>query len=169
MTQAVELLLAGDDEEAVLAEWRALDTAGLASQAQHHAPSNRPHVTVVAVPSIDAMQEALVERLLVDRLPLTAWLGPLVVLGREPVVLARLVVATSALLALHREVADAAAAPNGGPSAPGRWLPHVTLAHRMPRSQVGHALEVLTAGERDVQLHEARRWDSERRVERPIC
>jgi hypothetical protein len=44
-------------------------------------------------------------------------------------------------------------------SAPGRWTPHVTLSHRLPRSELPHALEVLAADDLTVRLDAARRWD----------
>ena len=60
VVQSVELLLDVDLEDRILVEWRALEAAGLPSQARHTAPSNRPHVTVVAADRIDPASEPAV-------------------------------------------------------------------------------------------------------------
>jgi hypothetical protein len=67
------------------------------------------------------------------------------------------------LLALHAGVAHAARTPAADRQAPGRWVPHVTLAHRMPRVQLTAALEVLPDDDVPVLLDRARRWDSTER------
>jgi hypothetical protein len=42
------------------------------------------------------------------------------------------------------------------------WLPHVTLARRVPRADVGRALEVVGSPEIELRLTEVRRWDPDR-------
>ena len=59
MVQSVELLLEPEAERGVVRVWEALLEAGLPSQARHTAPSNRPHVTLVAeVGAETALSEA---------------------------------------------------------------------------------------------------------------
>ncbi len=164
MTQSVELLLDADSESLVLADWRLLDEAGLESQVHHPGASNRPHLTLAAVASVDPDAEEAVAQICRELLPVSAYVGPLVVFGRDPVVLVRLVVATPELLALHRAVAGVVGTPDDALTAPGRWVPHVTLAHRMPADQLQRALEVLPrANGGPARLERARRWDGDGR------
>jgi 2'-5' RNA ligase len=162
VTQAVELLLDPAAEARVLEQWRLLEEARLASQSRHTGSSNRPHVTLAAVPSLEDGAEARIAESLAG-LPLPATLGPVALFGRDPVVLVRLVVADAALLELHAQVALAAGAAADDRQAPGRWVPHVTLAHRMPRAQLLAALEILPDDDVPVLLDRARRWDSTER------
>jgi 2'-5' RNA ligase len=161
MVQSVELLLDEDAEEAVLAQWRLLAEAGLASQARHRSPSNRPHLTLAAVPALEEPTEVRVAGLLRDALPLEAYVGPLGVFGRDPVVLVRLVVAGPVLRELQAAVAGAVGVPDDSLGAAARWVPHVTLAHRMPLEQLSRAVGLLPRGEGPVRLGSARRWDSD--------
>jgi hypothetical protein len=96
--------------------------------------------------------------------------GAPLLFGRAKVVLARLVVPTSELLALHAEVHRLclpyvlpAPMPN---CLPGQWTAHVTLARRVGGAQLGRALRV--AG-RPSEIHGSiaglRRWDGNKRAE----
>lgn len=163
MVQSVELLLDDETEQRVVAQWSALADAGLASQARHRSPSNRPHVTLAAVPELDEAADERVASLLRAALPLPAYVGPVSVFGQDPVVLVRLVVASRALLDLQAAVAEVVGAPADGVAAPGRWVPHVTLANRMPREQVAAALGLLPRDDAPVTLAAARRWDGDAR------
>lgn len=163
MLQSVELLLDDAGEERIRADWRLLDEAGLASQAQHRSASNRPHVMLAAVTSLAPADEDRVAWACRDALPVRAYVGPLTVFGRDPVALVRLVVATVPLLHLHAVVAEAAGTVTDEPGAPGRWVPHVTLAHRLPRDQLGRALAALPRHEVPVRFEHARRFDPDRR------
>ena len=149
------------------ADWARLAGAGLTSQSRHPSPTNRPHVTLAAVA---ALPEGAEERLAAacSGLPLRARLGPLAVLGHDPVVLVRLVVVTADLLALHAQVAGAAGVPGDDLAAPGRWLPHLTLARRMPLTEVSRAIDLLPREDEQVRFVAARRWDSEARRTWPL-
>jgi hypothetical protein len=168
MTQAVELLLDPESDAAVREQWDLLEQAGLPSRARHGSPTNRPHVTVVGVADVPAEGEEPVARACVDRLPLEVRLGAPVVFGADPVVLVRLVIPTAGLLDLHGVVARLVGVAPGSRSAPGRWTPHVTLSHRLPRAQLPRALEVLPVEDRALVLDAARRWDSEAKREWPL-
>jgi 2'-5' RNA ligase len=160
MTQSVELLLEPAAQARTVALWRLLDEAGLRSQAQHRGASNLPHVTLASARAVPRDAEDAVARACLDRLPLDVRLGPLVVLGSGPVALARLVVADAGLLALHDAVAAHLHAA-GSAGAVGRWVPHVTLALRMPVDQLPEAVGVLGGlPDERVRLDRARRWDS---------
>jgi 2'-5' RNA ligase len=175
MVQTVELLPDDVTEQAVLREWAALADAGLPGQAGHHAPSNRPHVTLtVSTEPWPAPVEAAIVAAVGDAgLPVPLTLGGLVVFPHGPrCVLARLVVPSAALLALHARLAAVTRdAPGAVPHvAPGRWTPHVTLARRFPVARLGEAVTVL-AGVPElagvgVRL---RRWDGEARREWPLA
>jgi 2'-5' RNA ligase len=169
MVQALELLLDPASEALVVEQWWLLAAAGLASQALHRGASNRPHVTLCSVAAVpEAAEEALV-RLCGDRLPLDVSLAGLAVLGSgHRVTLAWLVAVSRPLLDLHRDAAGLLG-DEGPHTAPGRWLPHVTLALRMPTEQVVSALGVLGRAPGDVvRLEQARRWDSDARRTWPV-
>jgi 2'-5' RNA ligase len=161
----VELLLDEESEARILTEWRALEAAGLPSSARQTAPSNRPHVTVVALDRLDAAAEPAVQAAATGVLPLGIRIGPLMVFGRGPYVLVRSVLATPALLALHRAVALATGVPADSLSAPGRWVPHVTLARRMSADQVASALPLVASVTLPARAERMRRWDGTARRE----
>jgi len=98
-------------------------------------------------------------------------LGPLVVMGSRRHVLARLVVPSAALLALHRTVARAmdGAADVSELVRVDRWTPHVTLAHGLTAEQVGEALAVLGPLRGvDGSIETVRRWDPVARRTWPV-
>lgn len=163
MVQSVELLLDEATERLVVEDWQLLHLAGLPSQARHTSASNRPHVTLAALPSLDDDAEQRLAAVCREALPMTARLGPLVLLGRDPAVLARLVVANRRLLDVQAEVAAACEVPDDDLAAPDRWLPHVTMARRMPLDQVSRALARLPRRDVPVQFSSVRRWDSDAR------
>ena len=163
MVQTVELLLDEASEAVVLAQWRALADAGLPSQALHAGPSNRPHVTLTAQAAIAPERELALADVL-GGLPIEVRLGSLTCFGRDRYVLVRPLVATLDLLELQRRVFAVAGNGDGVRDLmrPGRWVPHVTLAHRLSAEQVGLALAVLHGtDEVDGYAVSARRWDSE--------
>ena len=165
----VELLLDDASDAAVRQEWRALDEAGLPSQARHRSASNRPHVTLTMThgwPGEDGLAEALAP---LAALPLTCPLGAPTVFGAGPYVLVRALVTTEPLLALQRELAHRLEPLASDLLVPGRWVPHVTLARRMPAEQVVQALGLLGAASGiDVVLDAARHWDAGARRDEPL-
>ncbi len=166
MVQSVELVLDGLADAMIREQWAALAEAGLPSQAHHRSPTNAPHITVAEAASVDDDVE---DRLasIPARFPLPITLGPLVVFGSRKFVLVRLVVPNSALLHVHAAVADAFGESPGQSEllSPGRWVPHVTLAHRLTAEQLGQAVELLASGPMTYQAEAVapRRFDSEAR------
>jgi 2'-5' RNA ligase len=177
MTQSVELLLDEQSEARVVRQWRSLEEAGLPSQSRHRGETNRPHVTLAAVPSVAEDAEEPIARICAQRLPLEVRLGALALFGDDPVVLVRLVVLTAELVALHASVAAHLVLGGDSLVAPGRWTPHVTLARRLPVDQVPAALRVLAAATEaddrrlgvEVRLAAARRWDGAARQAWPLA
>lgn len=170
MVQSLELVLDSATDDAVRAQWRALSGAGLPSLADHTGDSNRPHVTLSVAATVTAAVEDATPTALTG-LPLPVLVGPLVVLGGRRLVLARLVVPTPRLLALHaRAAAVWADAVDVAPTAEtGRWVPHVTLATGLDAVQLAQAVEVLR-GVRGTDGRSmaatavgVRRWDGEAR------
>lgn len=154
---SIELLLDEAAEALVRAEWEALAAAGMSSLARHEAASNRPHVTLLA------RSTPVAHPLGIDAtaLPLPLVLGPPLLLGDgDRRVLARAIVPSAALLALHADVLRAAG-PGDDPShlLPGRWTPHVTLARRIRLVDLPAALALLGPAieARGVAM---RRWDA---------
>ncbi len=117
-------------------------------------------------PSSAAGREALLAPL--AALPLPGRLGAPVVFGRGPFVLARLVIASARLLALHAGLAAALDPLATDLVAPGRWTPHVTLGRRLDAAQVAAALGLLGPEPGEVVLVGARHWDSVARLDEPL-
>jgi hypothetical protein len=97
-----------------------------------------------------------------DALPVDLRVSGLLLFPAGPArfVLARPVVVTMPVLALHRAVHERA------PGAvdltlPGRWTPHVTLARRLSRAQVAEALDVLVDEPPEGSCVAARFWNGE--------
>ena len=131
---ALELLPDEAGAASVRRSWTALHDAGLPSQLDHRGATNAVHVTVVAAPALtDEVVEAAARRL-VPLLPLTVRLSGLLLLGGSRVTLARAVEVDDDTL---RAVLDVRSLVPGRQH-PG-WLPHVTLARRLPRDRVQQA------------------------------
>lgn len=153
---ALELVPDAAGEAAVRRDWQSLRDGGLPSMLDHLGGANTPHVTVLALPAIDAETEDRAAEVLGSLLPVEVRVSGLAVLGGEKVTLARLLDVpprlTRAVLALR------AAAP--GERHPG-WLPHVTLGRRIVRSAVQRAVDLLGYDDVGLTLVGLRRWDPE--------
>jgi hypothetical protein len=171
MVHTIELIFDDDTESAVRQLWADLAAAGIPGQA----PASRPHVTLLVAEQIAADVDALLIPLS-QRMPLPCTIGAPMLFGRfskNNTVLARLLVPTFELLAVHAEVhrhCSAHLLPGPAPnSAPGQWTAHVTLARRISGAQLGPALHI--AG-RPSQLRGRftglRRWDGNKRLEHLI-
>ncbi len=165
--QSVELLFDGDGEAQLRDQWRQLAGAGLPSQALHTGESNAPHVTLAVRHQIPAGYGAALTQV-AARLPIPVLVGGLLVFPRRGarVVLARAVVASPALLALHARAHEAlrGTASVDERLAPGRWQPHVTLSRSLPADRLGEAVALLMAGqpaggELETSAAALRRWD----------
>ena len=146
---SVDLILSPELELAVRSEWDALAARGMSSLADHPGASNRPHITVHAGATEDRAR-ALSGAALAVPLPVT--LGMPLLFGSGPRrVLARSVVPSAALLALHAAVYEQLSDPASGDTdperdpwlAPGGWTPHVTLARRLRLDQLDEAAELV--------------------------
>jgi hypothetical protein len=160
---ALELVPDAAGDADVRRDWQALRDAGLASQLDHPAATNTPHVTVLALPRIDEALEARAAELVGSLLPLRVRASGLAVLGGRKATMARLLDVPEALV---RAVLDLSA-DVAGERHPG-WLPHVTLARRMPRSDVQRAVDVLGYADVELTLTTLRRWDPQRLEVRPL-
>jgi len=127
----VELLPDESLERVVRAHWERLHAAGLPGLADHPHPTNRPHLTVVRVASPAGLPALPLP------LPVSAELGPVTFLGRA---LVRAVTPTDELRALHAEVWNALDDPWPPPP---EWVPHVSLALRVPEGRRDEALRAL--------------------------
>lgn len=154
---SIEMLLDSESEDRVRADWQRLAAAGLSSLGAHTAPSNRPHITLLARPFMGtiAFDDA------VALLPVEVTLGPPVVFRHgDRGVLARSVTPTRALLALH-DMVHRTAGPgrDARHTMPGEWTPHVTLARRIRIDSLDDARDLL--GPECQAIGTAlRRWDS---------
>ena len=154
---SIELLLDADTEARVRADWEALAAAGHSSLAAHRSPSNRPHITLLARPTLAdiAFTDAIAQ------LPIRVTLGePLVFRHGDRGVLARRVVPSEELLHLHRAVhAAAPPGPDAAHTLPGEWTPHVTLARRLRLVSLPDALRLIGPEHTGAGVA-LRRWDS---------
>ena len=168
MVHSIELVFDRDTEAAIRRIWGDLAAAGIPSQA----PASRPHVTLVVAERIAPDVDALL-RPVAQRLPLGCAVGASLLFGRSNAVLARLIVPTAELLAVHAEVYRICGpylAPGPMPnSLPGQWTAHVTLARRVGGAQLGRALRIAgRPSEIRGSLAGLRRWDGNKRVEHLI-
>jgi 2'-5' RNA ligase len=165
MVHSIELLFDRDTEAAIRHIWEGLAAADIPSQA----PAGRPHVTLAVAERISPDVDALL-RPVAQRLPFGCVVGASLLFGRSNAVLARLIVPTAELLAVHAEVHRICGpylAPDPVPnSLPGQWTAHVTLARRVGGAQLGRALRI--AG-RPSEMHGTlaglRRWDGSKRAD----
>lgn len=153
---SLELLPDAAGRAAVLQDWQALRDAGLRSQLDHRGMTNTPHLTLVAAPAISAQAEGVAADELATLLPVRVRTSGLLLLGARKLTLARVIDVEDELVAAVlriRSVVDS-------PQHPG-WLPHLTLARRLPRAEAQRAVEVLGHGDLELTLTELRRWDPE--------
>jgi 2'-5' RNA ligase len=169
MVHSIELLFDAGTEATLRRIWNNLAAA---ADLPSRMPAGRPHVTVAVAERIASDVDALL-RPVAQRLPVRCSVGAPVLFGQANAVLARLIVPTAELLALHAAV-HRVCRPYllPGPlahSTPDRWTAHVTLARRVEEALIGPVLRL--AGE-PVELYGAltglRRWDGTDRVEYPI-
>ncbi|MGA7055251.1 MAG: 2'-5' RNA ligase family protein [Mycobacterium sp.] len=165
MVHSIELVFDGATESAIRRIWDDLAHAGIPGQA----PASRPHATLAVAERIAADVDKLLSPVS-QRLPLQTTIGATVLFGRAKVVLARLVVPTIELLALHAEV-HRLCCPHLGPGAmansvPGQWTPHVTLARRVGGAQLGRALRLAgRPSQIEGRFVGLRHWDGDKRAE----
>jgi hypothetical protein len=153
---ALELLPDAPGRDAVRRDWQALRDAGLRSQLDHQGATHAPHLTLVEARGIGPDEERLAAELLGPLLPVRVRAAGLVLLGGRRLTVARTVDVPDevmrAVLALREAI-------------PGRqhdgWLPHLTLARRLPREHAQRAVDVLGHDDVELSLVELRRWDPE--------
>lgn len=172
MVHSVELLFDADTDAAVRRVWDDLAAAGIRSQAGHSSPTNRPHTTLTVAAHFDGFVDAALAPVL-RRLPLRCRIGAPMLFGRGPFTLVRLLVPSPELLALHAEVHRRCLphTPDGPlPHADvAGWTPHVTLARRVPATEVPTAAALIgTGGDIDGWAVALRHWDGNEKVEHPI-
>ena len=169
MVHSIELLFDADTEATLRRIWDDLSAADLPSRI----PAGRPHVTLAVAERIEPDVDALL-RPVAQRLPLECTVGAPLLFGQSNAVLARLVVPSADLLALHAEV-HRICGPHLVPeplphSLPGQWTAHVTLARRSRGcpTRVRSCGWPVSPSEIYGNLAGLRRWDGSERVEYPI-
>ena len=160
---AFELLPDDEGREAVLRDWQALRDAGLPSQLDHRGTSNSPHLTLLAAPALRPQDEERAVELVGASMPVEVRVAGVALLGGSRVSLVRVVDVPDELV---RAVLDLRAEVPGVQH-PG-WLPHVTLARRVPRADVPAALELLGHDDASLRMTTMRRWDPEAGVVRRL-
>lgn len=168
MAHSIELLFDPDSDAAIRSIWDQLADAGLPSQNRVSSDTNRPHVTLLAAGRIDAHVDTVL-RDLAPRLGFTCVVGAPVVFSGPRMTLARLVVPSAELLALHSDVYRLTlpylTGEPFGHCAPGHWTPHATLGRRFTAEEVGAALAVTGGADIAARVIGLRRWDGDARVD----
>ena len=151
---AIELVPDDAGQDRVRRDWQALRDAGLPSQLDHRGATNAPHLTLVAAPGIDPAAADLAVARVGALLPVTVRTAGVLVLGRPRIRLARLVdvddEVVAAVLAVRAAVPDRQ---HRG------WVPHVTLARRLPRADLQRATDAVGHDDVVLTLTSLRRWD----------
>jgi hypothetical protein len=160
---ALELLPDDAGVDVVRRDWHALRDAGLPSQLDHRGVTNSPHLTAVAAPALGPDDEERACELVGALLPVDVRTSGIALLGGVRVSLVRLVEVPDdlvrAVLELRRHVV--------GVQHRG-WLPHVTLARRIARSDVPAALDAIGHDESVLTVTTLRRWDPEAEIVREL-
>lgn len=169
LTHSVELLPDAAAAARIRTQWTALLDAGLPSGGRIAAPTNRPHLTLLAAPAVDAGARAALTPVTM-RLPLTCTLGaPILFADGSLWTLARLVVPSAELLSVHatavRLVTPLLSATPYSHCTPGSWTPHLTLARRMTPAQVAEALSIVDATPSPITFDALRLWDGDAHTE----
>ena len=153
---ALELLPDDAGCDVVRRDWQALRDAGLPSQLDHRGATNSPHVTALAAPALGAEDEQRAAELVARLLPVQVRASGIALLGGRRVSVVRVLDVPDelarAVLELRSQVREVQHL---------GWLPHVTLARRMDRADVGHAVEALGHEDVVLTLTSLRRWDPE--------
>ncbi|TDB77441.1 2'-5' RNA ligase family protein [Micromonospora sp. KC723] len=167
--RTVELLCDPRLEERVRAAWDRLAVAGLPSLARNPHPTNRPHLTMASVDGFPPGVTGRLADLFDAALPLPVHLDRVEVLdGSAPLVW--LVRPTPRLTALHEAVHEVLARTGGQNPwhAPGRWIPHLSLALRF-RDHDRRLARALTCVDRPSgEFVAARSYDADTRTVSPL-
>jgi hypothetical protein len=155
---ALELLPDQAGQELIRRDWRALSEAGRRSQLEHRGATNAPHLTLVAAAAIGPHVDALAVELISPLLPIRVRSAGLLLLGVRRLTVARAVDVDDHVVAAVLRLRAAV----DGPQHPG-WLPHLTLARGLPRSEVQTAIEALGHDDVELSMTELRRWDPDSR------
>ena len=167
--RTVELLCSPPLEQAVRAAWDRLAAAGLRSLARNTHPSNRPHLTLASVEAFPPGAAARLADLVDAALPLPVRLDRIEVLdGSAPLVW--LLRPSRELTALHAAVWDVLADADGQHPwhAPGRWVPHLSLALRFRDHDRRLARAVAGVDRPTGEFVAARSYDGETRTVTPL-
>jgi hypothetical protein len=98
--------------------------------------------------------EALAVELISPLLPIRIRSSGLLLLGARRLTVARVVNVDDHVVAAVMRLRAAV----DGPQHPG-WLPHLTLARGLPRSDVQNAIDILGHDDLELWMTELRRWD----------
>ena len=160
---ALELLPDTTGVDVVRRDWQSLHDAGLPSQLDHRGSTNTPHLTAVAAPALAPADEVRAVELVGGLLPVEVRTSGIALLGGVRVSLVRLVEVPDELV---RAVLDLRAHVVGAQHR--GWLPHVTLARRITRSDVPAALDAIGHDESVLTVTTLRRWDPEAGIVREL-
>ncbi|THJ68636.1 2'-5' RNA ligase family protein [Arthrobacter echini] len=163
MADSVELLLDPAADLFIREDWATLERAGLPNLSNHGSGSNAPHITLVAASRIDDRYDEELAAASQGAPFEIATAGFIVFPTRRKFVLARQVVASTALGGLHSRIWSALDGLAGSVPLTVResWTPHITLAHSLTSDQLAAAFDVLRERKPErLGAGPVRRWDS---------
>lgn len=168
VAHSIEILPDSDTDSIIREQWARLEAAGLPNAGRVRASTNRPHCTLLAGSSIAPATDAALTTT-AQRLPFPLRIGGAAVFpAGHRFTLARVVVPSSELLAVHATIVRLARAETTGLAAhslAGQWTPHITLGLRLTAAELTAALELLTWETFDGRAVDLRRWDGDAKTD----
>lgn len=168
MAHSIEILPDPDTESLIREQWSRLEAAGIPNAGRVRADTNRPHCTVVAGSSISPAADSALATV-AQRLPFGLRVGGAVIFpAGHKFTLARSVVPSSELLAVHATIVRLTADHvDGLPThcRPAQWTPHITLGLRLTADEVAAALDLLTWEAVVGRATDLRRWDGDAKTD----
>lgn len=155
---ALELLPDEAGQDVIRRDWQILSQAGLRSQLDHRGATNAPHLTLVAAAAIDPQVHELAVDLISPLLPIRVRSSGVLILGSRRLTVARTVEVQDHVVAAVLRLRAAV----DGPQHSG-WLPHLTLARGLRRSDIPTAIAALGSDDVELSMTELRRWDPDSR------
>lgn len=169
--QSLDLTLSPDSDDAIRAGWEAVTALGVPSEGGRTSHSHRPHLTLLAAPTMSPELLDLAVSRIGPLLPLRITLGAGVVFGHGPFVAAHLAVIPPSLGLIEQELQQhllprqTDAQSDGAGQSARDWIAHLTLSKKVPIDRLGEVMQAVCRHRPDfVQIDHLQHWDPACRV-----